>query len=323
MTRIEESIPLAPLTTFKVGGTARFFVSVQSVAELQQALVTARGKKWPVIILAGGSNVIISDSGFNGLVIKLEIGGVEINGQRLTAGAGADMKELVGRSATEGLAGLEWAGGLPGSFGGAIRGNAGAFGGEIKDSIVSVTSVGVTTGQISTRTNTECEFRYRSSIFKEVSEVIVKAIVQLSKGEPKSLDRIVKDHIRYRMERHPMNYPNAGSVFKNTPIGKIPPEHLPKFKDSIKTDPFPVVPTARIIAEAGLTGLTVGRAQLSTKHSNYIVNLGGATASEIVELIGIIRQTVRDKFGLELELEQQVIPWSTTPSNNSPTSNGL
>lgn len=308
MLQIQENIILAPFTTFKIGGPARYFVKVETVEELQEALVTAREKEWPIFVLAGGSNLIISSQGFVGLVIQIVIESHQIDGHKISAGAATMMSTLVDETVAAGLAGLEWAGGLPGTFGGAIRGNAGAFGGEMKDNIESVTTVNHHSGALTNWTNADCQFEYRGSVFKsQPHEVIIEATLALKPGDSHALRQTADSRIQYRQEKHPLEYPNSGSIFKNTPVEKVPAEILPHFQDSIKTDPFPVVPTAKIIADAQLSGLQVGQVQVSTKHTNYIVNLGGGTGEEIVELIEKVRAAVREKFGIELEVEPELV----------------
>ena len=306
---IEKNVSLAPLTTFKVGGPAEFFVEVKSIIQLQKALKLSRDNSWPVFILAGGSNLIVSDEGFRGLVINLKTENwkLKIDRHKLTTEASVPMSELVKQSIEAGLAGLEWSGGLPGSFGGAIRGNAGCFGGEIKDSILSVKSNDIETGQENFRNNIECQFGYRDSIFKHNKEVIIEATVELRPGNSTELRSVADDHIRYRQDRQPLEYPNAGSIFKNVPLEQVPNVHLPLFTESVKNDPFPVVPTAKILAVAGLKGWRVGDAQLSEKHSNYIVNLGGAMASDIVALIEKIKTEIQSKYQINLEVEPELV----------------
>ncbi len=309
--QIEENIPLRDYSTFRVGGPARYFFKADTGEELTEALTLAKEEKWPLFILAGGSNVIFPDSGFPGLVVLLAIAGVTVSGTTVTAGAAATMKELVDTAIEHGLAGIEWAGGLPGSFGGAIRGNAGAFRGETKDVVASVISIDHHSGQIRTRTNVECQFGYRDSIFKHVHEVIVEATLQLKPGDKAALREVADSRIAFRQERHPLEYPNVGSIFKNTPLEKVPDHWREHFNDFIKVDPFEIVPSGKIIQDAGLKGYQVGDAQVSEKHANYIVNLGHATASDIVQLIRHIRSTVKLKFGIELETEPEILTEET------------
>lgn len=305
--QIEENVPLAPLTTFKIGGPARYFIRVKSVEQLQEALELAKKNSWPIFVLAGGSNLIINDAGFAGLVVAIEINSWHLEGINLTSGASTSMKELVDGSIEAGLAGLEWAGGLPGSFGGAIRGNAGAFGGEIKDIVSSVRSIEMSSDKEIIRDNAACQFAYRDSLFKRVGEVIIGATVTLRPGNKTELRRLANDHIQYRRDKHPMEYPNAGSIFKNVPLEQVSKQHLPLFADAVKNDPFPIVPTAKIIAVAGLKGLRVGDAQLSEKHSNYMVNLGTASAVDLITLIEKVKTEIRSKYQIQLEVEPELV----------------
>jgi len=304
---VRQNVELKDYSTFKVGGPARYFVAVTTLEELHQALAEAKEKNWPTFILAGGSNVIFPDTGFPGLVIYIQHHHLKVDGTTLEAGAAVMMQEVVDAAVEAGLKGVEWAGGLPGTFGGAIRGNAGAFKGEIKDSVVSVTSIEQKTGREITRRNADCQFGYRDSIFKHRPEVIVSAILQLEPGDPTELRQIADSRIEFRQNRHPLEYPNVGSIFKNTPLERVPEQWLPHFHDFIKVDPFPIIPTGKIIEDSGLKGYRIGDAQVSEKHANYIVNRGNATARDIVALIEHIRQTVREKFQIELETEPEIL----------------
>ena len=306
--QVQENIILAEHTTFKFGGPARYFVAADSVEQVREALAWAKQRQLPIFILADGSNMIVSSRGFAGLVIRIRVDFITRNDQTIEAGAATSMERLVNESVANGLAGLEWAGGLPGSFGGAIRGNAGAFSGEIKDSITEVTSLVLETGELQVRSNQQCQFIYRGSIFKQKGdEVIISAKLGFRSGDPKELRAIADDHITYRAQRHPIEYPNSGSIFKNTPVEKVPPDQLDQWQGVIKNDPFPVVPTAKIIADAGLAGLSVGAAQLSTKHTNYIINTGNATGEEVMGLIEKIKTAVFQKYGIELEVEPELL----------------
>ncbi len=169
-----------------------------------------------------------------------------------------------------------------GTFGGAVRGNAGAFGGEMKDSILYVNILDKNL-KIKKLSNKQSEFSYRSSIFKKQNLIILSAGVKLKKGEGEILKGVAESHINYRKEKHPLEYPSAGSVFKNVDVDTLPLEFQKEFSDKVKQDPFPIVPAAWFIIGAGLTGKQVGQAQISKKHSNYIVNLGGAKAKDVLE----------------------------------------
>ncbi len=299
---LEQQIGLAQFSTFKIGGPARSFLVVKTIPELVEGFKLAKKKGLKVFILGGGSNILFPDAGFDGLVIKLEISDCNVDKTRLICGAGTSLQQAVDLSIKHGLAGLEWAGGLPGSVGGAVRGNAGAFGGETKDTLERVESVD-SSGLVHTRTKSECQFDYRESIFKHNGEALTRVVFHLQSGEPTSLRAIADNHITYRRQRHPLEFGNAGSIFKNTPVEQLSPELRQIWQAKIKTDPFPVVPTAVIIAAAGLAGKRVGEAQVSTKHTNYIVNLGQARQRDVLGLIEIVKKIVYQKFKIKLEEE--------------------
>ena len=300
------NVPLAPYTTFKIGGAAAYFYIARKAKDIVDAVAAARSLKMPFFVLAGGSNVLVADKGFPGLVILVRTATYAFQGTKLHAQAGVDFPLLVKEAGKRGLAGLEWAGGLPGSVGGAVRGNAGAFGGEIKDSIVSVVALDAR-GNLTTFTKKQCKFSYRDSLFKEKDLIVLSCIFRLKKGNKKSIQALARDHIKYRKERHPLEYPNAGSVFKNCDLKKFSKKLQEKLSHVVKVDPFPVVPTAYLISEAGLKGLCVGKAEVSKKHPNYMVNREGATAKDVVRLIEMVKKSIKKKFFIELEQEIQFV----------------
>lgn len=308
MIEVREGVELAPYTTFKVGGKAKKFVVVNNIEELREAFDLARQSNWPTFVLAGGSNIIVASGGFDGLVIKIEIGSKILSKNRIICGSGVTMAELVSMAADSSLAGLEWAGGLPGSLGGAVRGNAGCFGSEIKDVVETVISVDQTNGQTNSRSARQCRFDYRTSIFKEKdNEVIISVSIKLRRGISEDLHKIANSHVEYRQNKHPMEHASAGSVFKNVLVSTAPHDLAKKYRANIKIDPFPVIPAAKLVADAGLAGLKEGGAEVSDKHTNYIVNKGNASAEDIVKLIRAVRRAVREKFGVVLEVEQQLV----------------
>lgn len=296
------NISLVPYTTFKIGGPAKYFFIAKSTKDLINAAKTARSLQMPFFVLAGGSNVLVSDKGFGGLVIYVQNTNYKIQGTRLYAEAGVDFPVLVRETGKRGLAGLEWAGGLPGSVGGAVRGNAGAFGGEVKDSILFV-EVLDTKGNVRKLKNKDCKFSYRSSVFKEKNWIVISATFRLQKGNKKTIQTLAKDHIQYRKERHPLEYPNAGSIFKNCDLKKFSKKMQKELSHVVKVDPFPVVPTAYLISEAQAKGLRVGRAEVSRKHPNYIVNRGGASSKDVLRLIEKVKKVIKKKFSVTLEQE--------------------
>lgn len=305
MPKFEENIPLAQFSNYRIGGPAKFFFKAGSSADIEWAVAEAKKRRLNVFILGGGTNLLFRDEGYNGLVLKPALNFLKFDGGKLTAGAGIDMAELLNFAAKNGASGLEWAGGLPGTLGGAIRGNAGCFGGEIKDSIVSAESFDTENSRKITRENPDCRFTYRSSVFKEKDgkEIILSAVFSLKKGNPETIGRAIREKIDYRLSRHPMEYPNAGSIFKNVDLKKMPKEFQVRFARSIKLDPVPVIPTARLISEAGLKGVSYGGAMISPKHANFIVNVLDAKASDVKKLISLTKREIKKRFKVELEEE--------------------
>lgn len=303
---IREHVPLAPYTNYCIGGPARYFAIARTVDEVRAGLKAAQQHQLPLFILAGGTNVLIPDEGLDRFVLKLELGGVRVDGQEVTAGAGTMMSELVDATVEQGLAGLAWAGGLPGTVGGAVRGNAGAFGGEIKDTLSRVSAL-TPNGELKTYSQADCQFGYRESRFKHNEEIILEATLSLTPGNSEELADEAESRRQYRRDKHPLDHPNAGSTFKNIPVEQISESVLAQFREKVKNDPFPVLPIAVLIAAANLKGFRVGDAAVSEKHSNYIVNLGHATAANVKAVIAHVKATVNAQFGVEPEEEILVL----------------
>ncbi len=307
--KILEEVPLAEHSNYRIGGPARYFCEATNEEEIRNGVLFAREQRVPLFVLGGGTNLLIDDSGFKGLVLKVNVMQLAVDGQTMTVGAGMMVSDMLKFTMEHALSGLEWAGGLPGTVGGAVRGNAGAFKGEIKDRIVSVESFDVETLAAVTRGNAACKFGYRSSIFKEKNgrEIILRATLNMDKGDAKMIAAGIQEKIDYRLERHPMEYPNIGSTFKNVDLELVPKIWRNAFAKVIKVDPFPVVPTAYLISEAGLRGMQHGNAMVSPKHPNFIVNLGGATAVDVKFLIAAVKEKVFEKYGIRLEEEIQLV----------------
>ena len=302
LTGLKKNVSLAPYTTFKIGGKAKYFYRAKTKENLIKALRVAKKLKVPFFVLGGGSNLLISDKGFNGLIIKQDIKRYKVLGKKIYSEAGVLFPTLGKETGKRGLSGLEWAGGLPGTIGGAVSGNAGAFGGETKDTIIWVEALD-TALKIRKFNRKQCHFSYRSSIFKKKGWIVLGVEMELKKGDKEIIQKIAKDHIRYRKERNPLEYPNTGSIFKNCDLKKVPKKVKEMFKDLIKVDPFPVIPSAAIIARTGLIGKKIGNAKISEKHPNFIVNLGGAKAKDVKKLINLVKKIVKKKFRMILEEE--------------------
>jgi len=313
---VRQNVSLKPYTTFKIGGPAKYFFVAKTKEDVIYAVKIAKKLRLPFFILGEGSNLLVSDKGFDGLVIKIQNSKFKIQNHKskskiifLHAEAGVPFATLVQETGKRGLAGLEWAGGLPGTLGGAIRGNAGAFGGETKDTVVSVEALDRNL-RVRKLSKNQCQFGYRTSIFKKRGWIVLSATMRLKKGNKKEIQKIVQERIRYRKERSPLEYPNAGSIFKNYNVKLVPTAVRKEFQDVIKIDPFPVIPAAAILATADLKGVRFGGAEISQKHPNFIINKRNAKARDVIRLIVLAQERVQNKFRIKLEPEIQLVGFS-------------
>lgn len=300
---------LSPLTNFKIGGKANFYVEIKKNEDIEFFLSWQK-KTLPIFILGGGTNILINN--FRGIILKPQFNHIVNLGEGfIKVGSGVLVSDLLNYVINLGYSGLEWAGGLPGTIGGAVEGGVGCFGGEFKNLVVEVLAVDLRSGEIKIFDNSKCQFFYRDSFFRRHSEwLIIEAKLKFNlQADKEELKKIVQEKINYRQEKHPLDYPNAGSIFKNYPFEKAPKfvQDLALEKNVIKTDPFLVIPIAFLIAEAGLKGKKIGNAQVSEKHSNFIINLGRATFSDVYQLIEFIKKTLEDKFQIEAETEIRII----------------
>ncbi len=323
MPKFQENISLAKFTHYKIGGRARFFFEAKSEKDIAWAIKEAKKRKLPIFILGAGTNMLIADDGFNGLILRPNLQKLTIKKDSAMVGAGVLMSDLVKATAAKSLSGLEWAGGLPGTFGGAVRGNAGCFGCETKDTIISVRSFDIKAMKFIERTGKECAFGYRHSIFKKKNgnEIIVSASIKLEKGDKKAITKAIREKIDHRKKNHPLEHPNAGSIFKNVPLAVLYKKKSDQYKKalhastislkgstfSIKTDPFPVISAAKLISETGLRGVSFGGAMISPKHPNFIVNVLNAGSPDVKNLMILAKAEVHKKFDVQLEEEVQMI----------------
>lgn len=318
---IRKNIPLAPHTIFKIGGKARFFVEVKNSDELIEALKFSRAKNVPFFVLGAGSNILVSDRGFGGLIIRIIGGELKVDGCRLLVGAGIMMASAVLASAKAGFSGFEWGIGIPGTIGGSIRGNAGCFGSEMAQVIERVRVLEVKTQNAKRKTTTqnlklfelnnkECQFGYRDSIFKKHSEwIILSAELKLKKGDPKKIQKKIVGYTRHRAETQDIGAKCAGCIFKNVSwesvqnkralLGRLPA--LKQFESKQN------IPAGFLIDRSGLKGKRLGGAYISPKHANYFINDGAAKAGDIFKLISLAQDTVKKKYGIELEEEIQYL----------------
>lgn len=309
MMTLQENVDLHPLTTFRVGGKARYFAEAKSEDDLVEALRWAKEKEMPVFILGGGSNVLFSDRGWDGIVVKMENAEIREEGDgMLFAGAGLSLQGVLGFSRDHGLGGMEKLAGIPGTLGGAVRGNAGAFGAETAQSVSSVRALDRNTGLIREYDKESCEFSYRMSFFKKHPECIVlSAILKLTPGSnPESLEHSMRETIATREQKHPQRMLCAGSFFMNPTVRN---ERLRKEFEldtgmSAKDDKLPA---GWLIDHAGLRGKEIGGARVSDIHPNYLVNTGTATAESVLILASLIKQRVRTELGVQLREEVQLV----------------
>jgi UDP-N-acetylmuramate dehydrogenase len=305
---LRQNVPLAPMTTFKVGGSADYFAEVAGALELAEAIEYAETHHLLTCVLGGGSNVLFSDQGFRGMVIHINDGGVHASGDKLLCGAGMPLFDAVWAAKDAELAGIEMLAGIPGSIGGAVRGNAGAFGTEMKDVVSSVKVFVRDTGMVKEFKNEQCGFGYRTSIFKrDTRMIILSAELKLHPGgNKKELERIIKETVAKREAKHPQDARCAGSFFTNPTVTD---EHLREefFKDTGMRPKDDKLPAGWVIDHAGLRGKRVGGAMVSMIHPNYLINTGDATAEDVLMLASVVKQRVRDELDVRLIEEVQMV----------------
>ena len=285
---IQENVALSSLTTFRVGGPARYVVYPADEEELAGLVRFLRENGLAYFLLGRGSNLLAGDAGYEGVIICLKkyFQRIEADSSSCTvrAGAGALLSAVSSAALSEGLTGLEFASGIPGTVGGGLFMNAGAYGGELKDVVTSVRAM-TPEGDIVEIPAEELELGHRRSRFMRTGEVILSCEIRLEKGSRDAIKALMDDLNARRRDKQPLEYPSAGSTFKR-PEGSF---------------------ASKLIDEAGLKGLTVGGAQVSEKHAGFVINTGNATAEDIITLCGLIRERVKEYSGVELELEVQLL----------------
>ena len=308
---IKEDIVLAPYTIYKIGGSARFFVAVKNAVELQEALVFSFQKRIPFFILGAGSNILVSDKGFGGLVIHMTGGEIRTAEDRITADAGVMVARVVLESARAGLSGLEWGIGIPGSVGGSIRGNAGCFGGEMKDTVEMIAVFDAASAATFQLSREDARFGYRDSVFKTHPEwVILSAVFKLSHGNSEFLRQKIASITAERTGKQDIGTKSCGCIFKNVSWRRHDikkDELLRRFPELKQFSEKEHIPASFLIDRSSLKDRRVGHVSISSRHANYFINEGGATAEEVVMLIGIAKDTVRRAFDILLEEEIQYV----------------
>ncbi len=307
MFHVRRNVPLAPMTTFRIGGKADYFAEVSGALDLAEALEYAGTNKLPVYVFGGGSNILFSDRGFAGIVIRIVDGGVQVAHGRILAGAGVPLASVVTAAQEAGLAGIENLAGIPGSFGGAVRGNAGAFGTEIGERIASVKVLTRDTGMVKEYRQDACGFSYRTSVFKQDPElIIVSAELKLIPGDQETIRRAAREILRKREAKQKQDAKCAGSFFMN-PAVKDETLRQEFVKDTGTQPKDDRLPAGWLIDHAGLRGKKVGGAMVSMEHPNYIVNAGNATAEDVLMLASLIKQRVRTELSVQLKEEVQLV----------------
>lgn len=303
----KKNVLLKNYTTYKIGGLAKYFFVAKNKDDLIKAIKTAKELKIPFFILGGGSNVLFSDKGFKGLVIKIQTDNLLIKDGKIIAGAGLMLSKLVDFALENNFTGLEWSRGVPGTVGGAVFGNAQAFGTKISDQIESVEALDLKTLTVKNFSKKHCKFSLKNSVFKKTKKLIITSIVfKLEKSEKNEIQKKTDDFLNYRKNNHP-NFPSAGSTFVN-PEKKIKNKKLlAKFPELNVFNERGTIPAGYLIQKSGLQGKKIGGAQISEKHANFIVNNGGAKAKDVLALIKLAQKKVKENFNINLETEIQII----------------
>lgn len=279
-------------TSFKIGGNAEFFVKAKNIKQVEYVLNICEKNNISLTIIGNGSNILVKDSGIKGIVLKIDINDIDIveknidtNEVVVTVGAGVNLGMLAQVLLKKSISGFEFASGIPGTIGGAIRMNAGAHGFEFKDIVIETTCIDKS-GNIFVLNNQQQKFEYRTSIFFEKDYIILGAKLLLKKNSNfEEIKNKMDEYKTFRKEKQPLEYPNAGSTFK-------------RGNDFI---------TAKLIDECGLKGYKVGDAQVSNKHAGFVINTGNASAKDVLELIEVVKKKVYEKFNKIIELEIEVI----------------
>ena len=281
-TKVLVNEPMASHTTFRIGGPADYFVLPETVEELAGILKICKEENVPYFILGNGSNLLVGDKGFRGVVVQLykNFDGMTIEGTTVTAKAGAMLVRVAKESGKAGLTGLEFASGIPGTIGGAMVMNAGAYGGEMKDVVTEVTIL-TKDGKIKKLSGEEMNFRYRGSVVEDEGYIVLEAVMELKEGNPEEIQARMAELTVQRKTKQPIEFPSAGSTFKR-PEGYF---------------------AGKLIQDAGLRGFQVGGAQVSEKHCGFVINAGGATAADVMQLMKEVSDKVNAEFGVTLEPE--------------------
>ena len=302
---------LSKHTNMRIGGPASLYLATTDVDEMTDAIEMANKEKIPWFIFGGGSNLLVSDDGFKGLAIQVAFREIKVREKTIIVEAGAITGVVARQSVAQGLSGMEWAATLPGTIGGAIYGNSGCWGGEMKDTVVTVDAIRLSDMKRMVYPNAECKFGYRDSVFKHIPHIILRATLGLKKtDDPVVVKTQMEEYANKRKECQPFAESSAGCMFKNftfkdeselerlkNDVKEIPPEMLAKKSIS----------AGWLVSQIGMKGERIGDAQISEHHGNFIVNLGNARAQDVLMLMSKAKMKIRDDFNIMLEDEVQLI----------------
>lgn len=280
--QVKKDEPMKSHTTFRVGGPAAYFVTPQTAEEVARVIEACTQENVPYYIVGNGSNLLVSDKGYEGVIIQIykQMNQVEVEGTQIRAQAGALLSMIAKRALDAELAGFEFAAGIPGTLGGACVMNAGAYGGEMKDVLQSVTVL-TDKGEVKTLAKEELELGYRTSVIAKKGYIVLEAVIELQKDEKEKIQAVMDDLKERRVTKQPLEYPSAGSTFKR-PEGYF---------------------AGKLIQDAGLRGFRVGGAQVSEKHCGFVINKDQATAADVMNLMNQVSDKVYEAFGVRLEPE--------------------
>ena len=283
--------PMNKHTSFKIGGCADLFIKVNTIKDLENIIRYSKNKNIPITITGNGSNMLVKDKGIRGITLQITFNKMQINENRdveneviVEVESGKKIGELSANLQKESIAGFEFASGIPGTIGGAIKMNAGAYGKEMKDIVKTITYMDEDF-QIKKIQNEEALFSYRHSRFSNSKDIILSVELKLEKGNYEQIKSMIDEYKKSRIEKQPVDLPSAGSTFK-------------RGEDFI---------TAKLIDEAGLKGYKIGGAQVSLKHAGFVVNTGDATAEDVLKLVEYIKDVIYNKFGKKIELEVEIV----------------
>ncbi len=308
---IQKDISLENYNSFRVKCRARFFFEAKKEKDLIEITTFAKKEKIPFFILGGGTNVLFLFKEYKGIIIKPNLKNISLTETstkkevKVKAGAGLLLSKLVAFSKEHNLSGLEWAIGIPGTIGGALYDNSGAFGKSIGDIVSLVKCFDLKKEKIIFLKNKECFFNYKDSIFKRNRNLIILSLeIRLKKDKKEKIEQEINRNLRYRIKNHPLKHPSAGSIFKNFLIKDLKnTSKIRNILEEFRSKKKEFLPTAYLIDKLGLKGFKSGGAEISEKHANFIINKGNAQGKDIEKLILMIRKKVKEKYGLDLEEE--------------------